>query len=82
MRGGVFFYREICISPVKARFFLFSDRAAPPPDFPCRPQGKPSVAETPTRVGLQKNRCCGITFLRKQKLALRHTPSRKAVSPY
>ena len=26
MRGGVFFYREICISPVKTGFFLLSPK--------------------------------------------------------
>ncbi len=50
MRGGVF---NLYFSG-KGKIFSCSRIAQPPSDFPCRPQGKPSVAETPTRVGLRK----------------------------
>ena len=76
MRGGVFFYREICISPVKARFFLVLGSRSPL-RFSVQTAGQALRSRNSYAGGLEKNRCCGITFLRKQKLALRRAPPQR-----
>ena len=55
MRGGVFFYREICISPVKARC---SRIAQPPLRFSVQTAGQALRSRNSYAGGLAKILCC------------------------